>query len=87
MGVSRVYLGRPWRPHAAALFVDCALDAPVPDPGWHDWDKPDARATARFGNVDGRGANGAFLPEAPWAPDAPDVPTPEQLFGDWRPFE
>lgn len=87
VGVSRVYLGRPWRPHAAALFVDCALDAPVPDPGWHDWDKPDARATARFGNVDGRGANGAFLPEAPWAPDAPDVPTPEQLFGDWRPFE
>ncbi|WP_394001569.1 pectinesterase family protein [Luteimonas sp. WGS1318] len=86
-GVSRVYLGRPWRPHAAVLFADCALDAPVPEPGWHDWDQPDARTTARFGTIDTRGAVGTSLPDVPWGGEPSALPTPVMLFGDWRPFE
>ena len=83
----RVYLGRAAGPHAAVLFVDSAIDAPVHDPGWHDGDMPQVHATARFANVEGRGAEGLFLPETPWTREAPAVPTPEMLFGDWRPFE
>ncbi|MDR6991900.1 pectinesterase family protein [Luteimonas sp. 3794] len=86
-GVSSVYLGRAGAPHAAVLFADCVLDAPVSYPGWYDEGSEDIHATARFGLLDPRGGFFTVLPAAPWAGEAPALPTREMLFGDWRPFE
>lgn len=85
--VSRVYLGRPWRPHAAVLFAGCLLDAPVPAAGWHDWGKPAQRATARFGEAGNRGPGSDQTGRVSWRHPDPDVPMPATLFGSWRPFE
>lgn len=42
------YLGRPWRPHAAVTFTDCAFDVGLNQNGWCDWAQPKNRETARF---------------------------------------
>lgn len=49
------YLGRPWRPHAKTIFVNCFLDNLIRPEGWHNWNKPDAEATAYYGEFKSSG--------------------------------
>ncbi len=58
-GITRVYLGRPWRPYAATLFMRCELGSHILPAGWHNWDNPSNEKTARYAeyrNI-GPGAN------------------------------
>jgi len=54
-----VYLGRPWRPFAKTVFVDCEINSTIKPEGWHNWNKPDAEKTTFYGefNTTGNGAN------------------------------
>jgi polygalacturonase len=36
-GVSGVYLGRPWRPYATAIFLDTEMDGHIVPAGWREW--------------------------------------------------
>lgn len=36
-GVSRVYLGRPWRPYARVVFLCTKMGAHIDPAGWHEW--------------------------------------------------
>lgn len=47
-GLSRVYLGRPWRPFARTVFLRCELGGHLLPAGWHNWSKPDAERTAFY---------------------------------------
>jgi pectinesterase len=38
-GVDKVYLGRPWRPYAYTLFIECELGKHIVSAGWHNWGK------------------------------------------------
>jgi pectinesterase len=57
--VTRVYLGRPWRPFAATVFIKCDLGEHIRPEGWHNWDNPDNEKTARYAEYrsSGPGAN------------------------------
>lgn len=58
-GVENVYLSRPWRPYAQAVFIQCELGEHIHPKGWHNWNKPEAERTvfyAEFENY-GDGAN------------------------------
>ena len=46
--IDRVYLGRPWRPFAATLFMRCELGGHILPVGWHNWDNPANELTARY---------------------------------------
>lgn len=35
--VERVMLGRPWRPYAKTVFIDCLMDTHIAPEGWHNW--------------------------------------------------
>jgi len=54
-----VYLGRPWRPFAKTVFIDCEINSTIKPEGWHNWSKPDAEKTTFYGeyNSKGSGAN------------------------------
>lgn len=57
-GVSKVYLGRPWRPFAKTVVINCYLGDHILKDGWHNWNKPYAEKTvfyAEYGN-EGPGA-------------------------------
>ena len=36
-GVSHVWLGRPWRPYAAAVFLNTEMGAHIEPAGWREW--------------------------------------------------
>lgn len=36
-GVSKVYLGRPWRPYAKTVFIECELGSHILPAGWKEW--------------------------------------------------
>jgi len=64
-GIERVFLGRPWRPYAATLFMRCELGSHILPAGWHNWDNPANEQTARYAEYrnTGPGANpGARVP-------------------------
>ncbi|RNA61533.1 pectin esterase [Chryseobacterium nematophagum] len=54
-----VYLGRPWRPFAKTVYIECEMNPIIRPEGWHNWNKPDAEKTTFYGefNSKGRGAN------------------------------
>lgn len=61
-GVTKVYLGRPWRPYAKTVFIECEMGAHIVPEGWHNWKRPDGQLGektsfyAEYGNT-GPGAD------------------------------
>jgi pectinesterase len=55
----KVYLGRPWRPYAHTLFMNCNLGKHIRAEGWHNWGNKENEKTARYQeyNNSGEGAN------------------------------
>lgn len=66
-GVTKCYLGRPWRDHAQTLFADCTLGAHIRPEGWHDWGKPHARRTVRYGELRSSGPGAGDARRVKWA--------------------
>ncbi len=53
------YLGRPWRPHAKVVYLNCILDNIIKAEGWHNWGKTSNEKTAYYAeyNCSGKGSN------------------------------
>ena len=47
-GVRKVYLSRPWRPYAKAVFIRCDLGNHIMPEGWNNWGKKDNEKTAYY---------------------------------------
>ena len=64
--VTKVYLGRPWRPYAATAFINCEMGPHITAVGWDNWRDPANEKTARYAEYGskGPGANGQ---RASWA--------------------
>ena len=57
--MKNVYLSRPWRPFAQAVFIHCDLGKHILPAGWHNWNKKDVEKTVFYAEYDsyGPGAN------------------------------
>ena len=47
-GVTKMYLGRPWRPYAMTAFIDCEMGDFITPAGWENWRDPANEKTARY---------------------------------------
>ena len=56
-GIDKVFLGRPWRPYAYTVFMNCELGKHIVPAGWHNW--------GNAANNSGEGA--ATTQRAPWS--------------------
>lgn len=65
-GVSKVYLGRPWRPYAHTLFMNCQLGKHILPVGWHNWSNTQNETTARYSEYDNHGEGSATKERAAW---------------------
>ena len=65
-GVSKVYLGRPWRPYAHTLFMNCQLGKHILPVGWHNWSNTQNETTARYCEYDNHGKGAATKERAAW---------------------
>ena len=66
-GVTKVYLGRPWRPYAYTLFMNCELGNHIVPAGWHNWGKASNEETARYAEYNNSGAGASTKGRAPWS--------------------
>lgn len=77
------YLGRPWRDHAATLFMRCELGAGIRSEGWHNWDKPWREATSRYLEYRNTGPGADRSGRVSWAreltPNEADLITPASV--------
>lgn len=57
--VKAMYLGRPWRAYAMALFMNCSLPKEILPAGWDNWKNSDNEKTVRYMeyNNTGKGAD------------------------------
>lgn len=81
------YLGRPWRPYAKTVFINCFLDKQIRAEGWHNWNKPDAEKTAFYAEYKNHGPGAQPTSRVAWSHQLTDEEaqryTLENIFGDW----
>ena len=92
--VNKVYLGRPWRPYAHTVFIDCEMGSHILPVGWHNWGKESNEKTSRYGEYGSKGP-GAQGQRAAWAKN-PDAREAKELLDlskvftnttSWNPLE
>ena len=61
------YLGRPWRPHAKTVFIDCEMSDIVRPEGWHNWGKTTNEKTVFYGEYHTTGKGAPIGKRVSWA--------------------
>ena len=84
----KVYLGRPWRPHASTVFLRTEMASGIRPEGWHNWNDPAREKTARYAEIRCTGPGAATANRVAWARTTDsdqDAPTISKTLGDWKP--
>jgi pectinesterase len=85
---SSFYLGRPWRPYAKTVFINCFLDKQIRIEGWHNWSKPDAEKTSFYAEYESTGPGAGSSNRVNWSHQLTEAEaelyTPEKIFVDWK---
>lgn len=66
-GVSKVYLGRPWRAHAKVTFLKCEMDSFISPKGWHSWSEKDDIRQVQFAEYNNYGAGANVQHRVAWS--------------------
>jgi pectinesterase len=82
------YLGRPWRPFAKTVFIDCEMGNHIRPEGWHNWNKAEAEKTCFYAEYGSEGEGGKTEKRVAWAhlltADEAKLYTLSNIFGDWK---
>lgn len=65
--ITKCYLGRPWRPYAYTLFMNCDLGKHILAKGWHNWGNPQNEQTARYFEYNNTGDGASTEGRVSWA--------------------
>ncbi|WP_036693085.1 pectinesterase family protein [Pedobacter glucosidilyticus] len=89
--VRKVFLGRPWRPHAKTVFISTFMDKHIRPEGWDNWRDPANESTVFYAEY-GSSGPGAFVQErVKWAHQIKKKDlktyTINQVFKGWQPFK
>jgi pectinesterase len=86
---SSFYLGRPWRPHAKTVFLNCTMGRQIKPEGWHNWGKPEAEKLAYYAEYKSTGPGAYPAARVKWARQLTEAQaaayTLEKVLGDWKP--
>ncbi|RYY21391.1 MAG: pectin esterase [Cytophagaceae bacterium] len=83
------YLGRPWRPYAKVVFLQCKLGPHLKPAGWHNWGKASNESTAYYAEYASTGPGAASTQRVAWShqltkSEAKNY-TLDQVLGSWQP--
>lgn len=92
-GVSKVYLGRPWRPYAKTVFINTEMGKHILPEGWNPWkgDKmfPDKEKTAYYAESGSKGEGGKTSKRINWSHQLTQKDlknyTLEKILDGWHP--
>lgn len=69
--ITKVYLGRPWRPYAKTVFIKCDLGNHILDEGWDSWKGdamfPDKEKTAAYMEFENFGDGASTKDRVSWS--------------------
>ncbi|MDH6534156.1 pectin esterase [Parabacteroides sp. 52] len=90
-GIDKVYLSRPWRNHAQAVFIRCHLGKHILPAGWHNWNKKEAEQTIVYAEYLNTGEGASPETRVPYARQLSDLHgyTIEQILAgkdNWNPL-
>lgn len=91
--VDKCYLGRPWRPYAYTLFMNCELGRHIRPEGWHNWGNKANEQTTRYLEYNNRGEGADATKRCAWSKqltkkEAAQI-TPAEVFSlsdSWNPI-
>jgi pectinesterase len=88
-GVGNIYLGRPWRPHAKTVLINCELGDHIIPEGWHNWNKPEAEKRTFYAEYNSKGP-GANNKRVKWSHRLSEKEveqyTLDKIFKNWNPL-
>ena len=82
-GVDKVYLGRPWRPYANTVFIDCELGSHIHPDGWKSWPRelyPSGEGTAFYAEYGNYGPGASPETRVKWSRQLTDRQAAEYTF-------
>lgn len=93
-GIDKVYLGRPWRPYAYTIFMNCELGKHIVGAGWDNWRDAKNEKTARYAEYHNSGEGAKADNRVKWAKQLSDKEAEKittvncyNLSKGWRLFE
>jgi pectinesterase len=85
--VTRVFLGRPWRPYARTVFIECELGEHICSKGWEKWSNTENLTTTFYAEYKNFGAGANINKRVPWAHqlthEEAEKYTLENILGAW----
>ncbi|HET8827789.1 MAG TPA: pectinesterase family protein [Pelobium sp.] len=92
-GVDKVYLGRPWRPYAQTVFINCNLGKHIVSQGWDPWKGdamfPDKEKTVFYAEFNSKGEGKNEFQRVSWSHQLSNKEakkyTLKNIFCDWNP--
>ena len=81
-------LGRPWRPFAKVVFIECDLSTVVAPEGWDNWGNMENEKTAYYAEYKSRGEGADVQKRVPWSHQLTDQEVKayalKHIFKDWE---
>jgi polygalacturonase len=86
-----VYLSRPWRPYAKAVFIRCEMGRHIKPEGWNNWNNPKNEQTAYYAEFQSQGAGAKTNKRVKWSHQLRDMKDYDMLTvlkgtDDWNPI-
>lgn len=66
-GVTKCYLGRPWRPYAKTIFINCELGEHITAAGWEAWSNKDNPSTTYYAEYGSKGKGAVKKGRVEWS--------------------
>ena len=85
------YLGRPWRPYAKTVYLNCELGEQINPLGWDHWGKESNKQTAYYAEYNSTGKGSQAKQRVPWTHQLPAQEaqqyTREKVLRQWNPTQ
>ena len=66
-GVTKCYLGRPWRPGAQTVFINCEMGPHIVPQGWSEWPKNDNHKSSYYAEYGSYGPGASPKTRVSWS--------------------
>ena len=82
-------LGRPWRPYAKVVFLECEMSKVIAPEGWFNWGNADNEKTAYYAEYNCSGSGSKVAERVGWSHQLTDEEVDKyqtgRILGDWQP--
>jgi len=94
-GITKVFLGRPWRSYARTVFINTEMGNHILSEGWNPWKGdamfPDKEKTTYYAEFGSRGEGANTAKRVSWSHQLTKKEvksyTIDKIFGDWNPIQ